>query len=234
MKNIVIFSGTTEGRTLAESFAAAGIPVTVCVATEYGEEVMRPDPLVTVHTGRMDRGEMESFLRDNLTDLVFDATHPYATEASDNIEAACRNTGVEYDRIERRIKSAFRPAGSGRVHTVKNTAEALQRLRESTGNVLLTTGVKELYDFLAVKERLYVRVLPSVEALNLCEEYGIEKSHIIAEQGPFTYDENLALMNRYDISVLVTKNSGRNGGYDEKVRAAHDAGASVITIEREA
>lgn len=58
MKSTVIFSGTTEGRLLAESFAAAGELVTVCVATEYGKDVMKPNPLIEVHVGRLDEQEM--------------------------------------------------------------------------------------------------------------------------------------------------------------------------------
>ena len=67
MKKIVIFAGTTEGRRLSEILADAGIAHTVCVATEYGEIVMREQtkgieaaetkgqPLVSLHRGRMDR-----------------------------------------------------------------------------------------------------------------------------------------------------------------------------------
>ena len=36
--NIVIFSGTTEGRVLSHALAQRGIPVTVSVATGYGRE----------------------------------------------------------------------------------------------------------------------------------------------------------------------------------------------------
>lgn len=229
MKNTVIFSGTTEGRLLAESFAAAGIPVTVCVATEYGEEVMQPDKLIEVHTGRLDESSMEKFLASKNTDIVFDATHPYAVEVSQNLRKVADSLGITYKRIER--ETATHEADFN-VTYVKNTAEAVKILEASESRILLTTGSKELNDFLAVRDRLYVRVLPSVESIELCEQAGIEKSHIIAGQGPFTYEENLALLKRYDIGVLVTKASGKNGGYDEKIRAAQAAGVSVITIER--
>ena len=39
--DIIIFAGTTEGRTLSEYLAAAGIAHTICVATEYGELVLK-------------------------------------------------------------------------------------------------------------------------------------------------------------------------------------------------
>lgn len=229
MKNTVIFSGTTEGRILAESFAAAGMPVTVCVATGYGEEVMRPDPLIRVHTGRMDTVAMKAFFYENATELVLDATHPYAAEVSANLREAAREAGIEYRRFERDTATH---EDDFDVTYVKDTSEAVKVLEGLEGTVLLTTGSKELKDFLPVKDRLYVRVLPSVKAIGICESCGIANSHIIAEQGPFSYEENLAVMKRYGVSVMVTKESGKNGGYDEKIRAARAAGVRVIAIER--
>ena len=44
MDKIVIFAGTTEGRTLSEAIGEAGIAHTVCVATDYGEEVLKEEP----------------------------------------------------------------------------------------------------------------------------------------------------------------------------------------------
>ena len=229
MKRTVIFSGTTEGRLLAESFAAAGEPVTVCVATEYGKEVMSPNPLIEVHVGRLDEQEMEQFLKESKTEVVFDATHPYAVIVSKKLKQAAAALGIEYKRLERDITSHTSDAN---VTYVKNIAEAVKILKASENRIFLTTGSKELKDFAELRDRLYVRVLPSIEALELCEQAGIEKSHIIAEQGPFTYEENLALLKRFDIGVLVTKASGRAGGYDEKIKAALAAGIPVITIER--
>ncbi len=229
MKKTLIFSGTTEGRLLAESFAAAGELVTVCVATEYGKDVMKPNPLIEVHVGRLDEQEMEQFLKERKTEVVFDATHPYAVIISKNLEKAAAALGIEYKRLERDTSSHTSDVN---VTYVKNTAEAVKILKASENRIFLTTGSKELKDFAELRDRLYVRVLPSIEALELCEQAGIEKSHIIAEQGPFSYEENLALLKRFDIGILVTKASGRAGGYDEKIRAAQAAGIPVITIER--
>ena len=49
MKEILIFAGTTEGRKLSEDLSATGIAHTICVATEYGETVLKEHPLVKVH-----------------------------------------------------------------------------------------------------------------------------------------------------------------------------------------
>ena len=62
MNRIVIFSGTTEGRMLAQTLSENGIHCIVSVATEYGEIVMPEMDGVTVHKGRMDLEEMQKFI----------------------------------------------------------------------------------------------------------------------------------------------------------------------------
>ena len=49
MKRVLIFSGTTEGRQLAEHLMKAGVFCDVCVATEYGAQVM--EEFVTITYG---------------------------------------------------------------------------------------------------------------------------------------------------------------------------------------
>ena len=58
----VIFSGTSEGKTLCRQLSQAGLSAEVCVATEYGKEVMPELNGITVHTGRMTAPEMTEFL----------------------------------------------------------------------------------------------------------------------------------------------------------------------------
>ena len=72
----VIFSGTSEGKTLCRQLSQAGLSAEVCVATEYGKEVMPELRGITVHTRRMTAPEMTEFLRG--AQVVIDATHPYA------------------------------------------------------------------------------------------------------------------------------------------------------------
>ena len=91
---IVVFSGTTEGRRLSSRLAAEGAAVTVCVATGYGAAEQGAAPGLTVHTGRMEAGEMAALLAGAA--LCVDATHPYARQASENIRAACRPAGVPF------------------------------------------------------------------------------------------------------------------------------------------
>ena len=85
MKQVLIFAGTTEGRRLAECLAAARIPASVCVATEYGETLLPRAEGITHLMGRLDEGQMESLMKKEDFSCVVDATHPYAVAVSENI-----------------------------------------------------------------------------------------------------------------------------------------------------
>ena len=254
MKKIVIFAGTTEGRRLSEILADAGIAHTVCVATEYGEIVMRDQTdaeaarakeqsLVSLHRGRMDRKQIEEFLRNEGYEIVVDATHPYARVVTENLRGAVAALQTSekkaqspiYLRLEREISEtpeAEDPAVS--IRYFESNADCAKALENTEGNILLTTGSKELATYCAsgrLHDRLYVRILPGRESLELCMEQGIKGRQILALQGPFSTEMNVAILKQYDIRHMVTKNSGRTGGYQEKLEAAKMLGIPVYVIQ---
>ena len=254
MKKIVIFAGTTEGRRLSEILADAGIAHTVCVATEYGEIVMREQtdaeaagtkgqPLVSLHRGRMDRQQMEEFLRNEGYEIVVDATHPYARVVTENIRDAVNTLRAMeketqfpiYLRLEREISET--PEAEKHAISIRyfeSNADCAKALENIEGNILLTTGSKELATYCAsgrLHDRLYVRILPGRESLELCMEQGIKGRQILALQGPFSTEMNAAILKQYDIRHMVTKNSGRTGGYQEKLEAAKILGIPVYVIQ---
>ena len=239
MKKIVIFAGTTEGRRLSEILADAGIAHTVCVATEYGEIVMREQtdaeaagtkgqPLVSLHRGRMDRQQMEEFLRNEGYEIVVDATHPYAVDATRNIRAAAVQAGVEYRRLLR-AQSPLPPGCA----VFETAAQAAEYLAGTEGNILLATGAKELAVFAGLEPaRLYPRVLPTPEGIAACEAANVPHRNIIAMQGPFSLALNKALITQFQIRYLVTKDGGAAGGFAEKVQAAAETGAQLVVLRR--
>jgi precorrin-6Y C5,15-methyltransferase (decarboxylating) len=224
LKEILIFAGTTEGRKLSEYLSEREIYHTVCVATEYGEIVLNKSPFMTIHRGRMNENEIKDFIEKGNFSVVVDATHPYAQEVTKNIKAA--TTTMPYLRLKRELdNSDANVKAIVKVNAIYfDTNEACAKFLENTkGNILLTTGSKELGEYCIsedIKSRLFVRVLPSVESISLCVEKGIKGKQIIAMQGPFTAKMNEAIINQYDISCIVTKQSGVAGGFMEKLEAA--------------
>ena len=142
MKKPLIFSGTTEGRTLSEKLTASGIAHIVCVATGYGELVMEPSELADIRTGRMTALEMYDLMKSE-ANKVFDATHPYAADVSHNIHTACLAADKEYVRIVRDTDSGLFPKDAV-IRDFESAASCARALAATEGNILLTTGSKEL------------------------------------------------------------------------------------------
>ena len=230
MKEILIFAGTTEGRELSEYLAVAGIAHTLCVATEYGEIVLKEHPLVKVHKGRMNQEEIEVYIEAGNFGAVVDATHPYAEMVTQNIKNAMQDIDIPYLRLKREsnVTSSYE-----KIQYFKDSVSCAKALKKTDGNILLTTGSKELSvfaKFIDRKERLYVRVLPGIESLQLCVDCGIVGKQILALQGPFSTQMNEAMFRQYQIRCLVTKESGNAGGYQEKLDAAQNLSIPVFVI----
>ena len=230
MNEVLIFAGTTEGRKLSECLAASGIYHTICVATEYGEIVLKANPFMTVHRGRMDEEQIKEFIQNGKFKAVVDATHPYADIVTENIKMAMEGMKIPYLRLKREMDLVQKEDNVFYFESNEACAKALEEIK---GNILLTTGSKELVKYCVsenIRSRLFVRVLPGLESLSLCIEQGIKGKQIIAMQGPFTTEMNEAMIRQYGISCLVTKQSGASGGYFEKLEAAKKTGISVFAI----
>ena len=224
-EKICLFAGTTEGRQLTELLHESA-DLTVCVATEYGEILLDGIDDITVHTGRMDADEMVRFFANNRFERILDATHPYAQLVTENIRQAANLANIPVMRILRETDCHI--AEAVYVPTVEAAREYLS---DKDGNIFLTTGAKELSAYVGLDmERVWARVLPTVSSLESCQNAGIPSAHIIAAQGPFSEEINIAQMNMIGAKWMVTKASGKNGGFEEKIRAAKAVGAIAVII----
>ena len=302
---VYVFAGTSEGRILAEKLAEKGIPSRIFVVSEYGASLLPENESVEVSAGRLGREEMCQEMRLLAKDgIVFDATHPYAVQATENIRAAAgaagrtcfrvlrgsslkseenadregnlsdSERGQEYDPEigcfhlhsekpeedpaggQARGSVSCSPAraqldqgergkkkegdsqldGSGpEIISVRSAEEAAEFLRGTSGNVLLTTGSKELPVFTKVegyRERFYARVLPLPDVVSQCSALGFDAGHLIGMQGPFSREMNTALLRQIGARWMVTKESGKRGGFPEKRQAAQEAGCGLVVIGR--
>ena len=142
--------------------------------------------------------------------------------------AAAAAAGVEYHRLLRPASNL--PAGSV---VLPGAVQAAAYLANRPGRILLATGAKELPAFAALDpQRLYPRVLPNHESLSACEGAGIPHRNILAMQGPFSTELNEALIRQFHIAYLVTKDGGKAGGFEEKLRAAKNTGIELVLIRR--
>lgn len=230
MYSLCVFAGTTEGRRLLEFLSGQPVRVLACVATRYGGSLIPECDNIEISARRLDEKEMEALFVQRCFDLVLDATHPYADRASESVAAACEATGTQYLRLSRGGS-----AKDDRAVWVDSPQAAADWLAARQGVALLTTGSKALAPFAAVegfRERFFARVLPVQASLEACEALGFAPSHIIAMQGPFSVEMNVAMLHSIGADYLVTKDSGDCGGFSEKLEAAEKAGARCVVIGR--
>ena len=234
--DILIFAGTTEGRKLAEYASEIGAGCYVSTATGYGKEILGEHPGIRVLSGRMDEKQIVCFLGDKGIRLVIDATHPFARIVTENIRAACIRAEVKYVRwLREEGINVGKKTGGRQMVVVDSVRQAVEYLKTTKGNILIATGSKELHLYTEIdgyKERCFARVLSTPEAVEESAKLGFQGRNLIAMQGPFSREMNLALLRHAGADYFVTKESGKAGGFEEKLEAALEAGAVSVVIGR--
>ena len=230
MYKVLVFAGTTEGYEICRFLADHQVRTLGFAATEYGGKSLTENEYLPVQTGRLDETAMEQVFIQEKPEMVLDATHPYAAEVTLNIRTACEKTQTLYRRV-------LRESGSreDKAVYVESVQAAAQYLDQTQGNVLLTTGSKELAGFTGMKnyqERLYARVLSLPNVMQACAELGFEGKHLIGMQGPFSRELNAAMLRQYRCKYLVTKDTGKAGGFQDKIDAALECDAVPVIIGR--
>lgn len=232
MSDILIFGGTTEGRELAEFCEINGVSADVSVATDYGAELLTEGKYVHIISGRKDVSEIVSLIQKNKYSAVIDATHPYAVEVTKNISFACSMTAVKYLRLSRE-ENTCEPFGK----YFDTIDEVVEYLNESDGVILSTLGSKSLSALTGVKsfyDRVWLRILPADGIEKQCADMGFDTGKLILLKGPFTADQNEEHIRMSGAQILVTKESGVAGGYEEKLTAAKNCGIEAVTLKRPA
>ena len=229
MVDILLFGGTTEGRLLSEALKKKGIPAMVCVATEYGESLLEPGGSLQVHAERLDENAMAALMERERPRLVLDATHPYADDVRCSIQNACAATGREYRRVRRESQM------EADCLSFPDMAALIDWLSGQEGVIFSSLGSKEARALAAVpgsEGRVWLRILPSQKGLADCLCAGFPARHIICMQGPFSRELNEAMFRTTGASILITKESGRAGGFAEKLAAARNCGMTVAVLAR--
>ena len=236
----LVFAGTTEGREAALMLARTGISVTAFTATDYGHEVLdgAADGLqnLAVESGRLSEEQIRELLMGEAPDtLVIDATHPYAAQVTANIRRACMDAQKRYIRIVRKSTFAGEPAGVTVLADAQAVTQWANREENIKKKILLTTGSKDLMIYTAIdsyRDRVWPRILPDMDSLRIATELGYKKSNIICMQGPFSTEMNIAMIKSVGAQVLVTKDTGKTGGFDSKLEAALRSGIEAVVIGR--
>ena len=229
---ILVIGGTSDSRNIAVKIAQGGSGVLVSTATSYGADLAAGGG-IEVTSGRLDRNGLKKLIITRGVRVIVDASHPFAREVSENTFNACEETGVFYIRYSRPpVKIPDRPL----VVQLDSIGEAIGWAFEKGNTILAATGSKTARLFTEkardTGKRVVFRVTPDPDVIKGLIQNGAGPEDIVAMQGPFSEEMNIAIINHYSADVLVTKDSGAAGGFGEKISAAEKAGIPIIIVRR--
>ncbi|MGL5711843.1 MAG: cobalt-precorrin-6A reductase [Paraclostridium sp.] len=229
---ILVLGGTSDSIRICNILNEIDKEYIISVTTQYGANLVE-DIAKNIVINKMNIDDMIEFINSNNIKLVIDATHPYAVEVSKNAVKTTEILEIHYIRYER--KSLLEEINYDNVIKVNSTKEAYTLANEKGRNIFLGTGsktIKEYVDNLTDK-KVVARVLPTLEVIKQCEEMGLNADNIIAMKGPFSEAINEEIYKHYNIDLIITKESGKEGGFLEKINAARNLNIPVIVIVRD-
>lgn len=247
---IMVMAGTRDAVRIIEKLSVfEDNEILATTTTRYGGELARSAGASHVISKGLGVDEILQTISQKNIDVLVDATHPFAAEATRNAIKASKISGTKYLRFER---PQVQLPDDDLVHEVKSFEEAALKVKEiaektskkAAGNdvedksrtykVLHLAGVSTLHHLteLIPPENIVARIVPSNYSLNKCFEMGLTGENVITMQGTFSKEFNEAVMKEYHASVVLTKESGETGGTPSKIDAALELGIPVVVVTR--
>ena len=232
MYKAVVFGGTIEGRKICEDCEDNGVRILYCVATEDGAQAVSFMKNISINIKRLNADEMSELLDKANPAAVIDATHPYAIEAGRNIKKACGLKNIPLIHVGREKVEKAKQENCIYFSDIESLTVWLE---ETTGAVFSTLGVSAAKSFSRLSDyqnRVWLRILPSLDSLKSCLEFGYHTNRLICMQGPFSDELNRAMFQYANAEILVTKDSGTAGGFNEKINAAQLFGMKIAVLSK--
>jgi precorrin-6A/cobalt-precorrin-6A reductase len=222
---ILILGGTTEASALALALAGdARVQPVLSLAGRTRTPVLPAVPHRRGGFGGV--AGLVAYLRNHEIGALIDATHPFAARMHGNAADAAARAGVRRLAISR---PEWVAAPGDRWTQVPTMAAAVAALGPVGRRVFLTVGQQELAPFLAAPWHDYL--IRSVEPPD--PAVLPPRARCIAARGPFTPDDERALLAAERTEVVVTKNSGGSATV-AKLVAARELGLPVVLVARPA
>jgi precorrin-6A/cobalt-precorrin-6A reductase len=216
---VLVLGGTGEARRLAAALVADGVDVLSSLAGRVAAPVL---PEGSVRVGGFGGADgLAAWLAEHRPRAVIDATHPFAAQITASAATAAAAHGTPLLRLQR-PGWVPQPGDTWRfVDSLTEAATAVAGYR----SVFLTTGRQGVQAFAELPGRVLVRsVDPPDEPLPA-------GATLLLDRGPFSVDDELALMREHAVDVVVTKDSGGHMT-EAKLAAARALGLPVVLVRR--
>ncbi len=228
---IGLILGTSEGKKILRLLNKYTDDIFISTATEYGGELLKDYKYKVMNTKPLDLYGLMEEINKNQIHILLDASHPYAEIITKNALEACSRLNVTFVRYERPKSKKY---DDEHVVFVKDYEELYLKIKDIKGAILNTTGSTNVDKFMDMNlnSRVIHRVLPSTKVMERCFALGVDTENIIAIKGPVSEKLNCSFIKEYNAEAIILKDSGAQGGTDEKIKAAIFMGITAFVIER--
>ncbi|HLP87946.1 MAG TPA: cobalt-precorrin-6A reductase [Nostocaceae cyanobacterium] len=223
MLRVLILGGTGDAAKLVERVAnITGIQVISSLAGRTREPVA---PVGNVRVGGFGGAAgLAEYLRTENINVLIDATHPFAAQISENAAEVAEMLGIPRLILSR--PGWERQEGDDWLE-VENHTEAAKVLENRGKRVFLTIGRQEIGAFAHLRKIWFLMRMIDPPT----DDY-IPNGEILCDRGPFTLENEKAILRQYEIDTIVSKNSGGAATYP-KIIAARELGIPVIMVKRQ-
>lgn len=214
--------GTGEARELARiASGERGVDIVSSLAGRVRDPRL---PEGEVRIGGFGGAEgLRTWLSDNAIDRVVDATHPFAATIGANASHAAAAAAVPLLRL---LRPAWIAGPGDHWIAVPDLAAAARTVGAGYSRVFLTIGRQGVGAFAGLTEPWFL-----IRAIDPPTAAVPPHHELLLARGPFAVAEEIALLSRHAIDILVTKNSGGNQT-EAKLDAARELGIPVVMIDR--
>jgi precorrin-6A/cobalt-precorrin-6A reductase len=224
-KRLLILGGTGDSKALAVQ--AAGIPGLEVISSLAGRTHQPDVPSKNTRIGGFGGiAGLVDYLHQQRIDLLIDATHPFAAQISWNAAAAAKAADIPHLML---VRPAWEQKTGDRWIEVPNNEAAAAALPGLASRIFLTIGRQELSSFAHLQDLWFLMRMidpPSPDS-------ALPPGKLLLDRGPFSLDDERSLLQTYQISVTVSKNSGGNATY-AKIIAARELNIPVVMVQRPA
>ena len=221
MKNILLIGGTGEAVQINKELSGWK---DFTLVTSLAGRTLNPTTLLgdVLLQGFTEHGGLDQFLAHRKIDLVIDASHPFAAGMSQKAVEICGSQKIPLIRYHRK---PWVREGRDWLE-VDNLGEAASSLI-SFKRIFLTIGRQELKSFSGLIDKFFLT--RSIEDIEF--EPAGSVVHHVRSRGPFSVEDEIALMTENKIDVIVSKNSGGEATF-AKIIAAQSLSIPVVMVKR--
>ena len=219
---VLVLGGSTEAGEICRTLTEQGnvdVIVSLAGATQYPRE-----------SGCMQRSGgfggisgLRAYLQAQKIAAVIDATHPYAQQMKRNAYEACASLALARVAC---VRAPWTQTEGDNWLCAPTSADAAHYVAQHAQwrCVFLSIGRRDMTYFRGIDCRWLIRVIDEPTVLPN------ESCVVVRARGPFTYEDERALLLEHRVEALVSRNSG-GAGTRAKLDAARSLGLPVVMID---